>query len=160
MTDAKKSPRSAPAKATAPATASPRFSAEERDAMKQRAKELKAEARASQDREVGERAVRAKIAEMAGPDRAMAERIHEIIRANAPALSPRLWYGMPSYAKDGKILCFFQDAQKFKSRYATFGFSDEADLDDGAMWPTSYALTKLTAADEKRIAALVKQAAR
>jgi len=137
------------------------FTDEERDAMKERAQELKTAARrglraAKAD---GESDVLAKIAEMPGPDRAMAERLHAIIKASAPALTPKLWYGMPAYAKDGKVLCFFQSAQKFKSRYATLGFSDEANLDEGAMWPTSFALTKLTAADEKRIGALVKKAA-
>ena len=101
----------------------------------------------------------AKIAEMPEPDRAMAERLHAIIRASAPALSPKTWYGMPAYTKDGKVVCFFQSADKFKSRYATFGFNDDANLDEGNMWPTSFALTKLTAADEKKIAALVKKAA-
>ena len=126
--------------------------------MKERAQELKAEARASKNRADGERDVLAKIAEMPGPDRAMAKRLHEIVKASAPALSPKTWYGMPAYAKDGKVVCFFQSAEKFKSRYATFGFSDEANLDDGAMWPTSFALKKLTAADEARIGALVKKA--
>jgi uncharacterized protein YdhG (YjbR/CyaY superfamily) len=134
------------------------FTAEEQAAMKERAKELKAEARADRDRAAGERDVLAKIAEMPEPDRAMAERLHAIITASAPALSPRLWYGMPAYAKDGKVVCFFQSAQKFKTRYATFGFSDKANLDDGAMWPTAFALPELTAADEARIAALVKRA--
>ena len=122
--------------------------------MRERAREVKA-ARGKVD---GERDVLAKIAEMPEPDRAMAERLHALIKASAPALSPRTWYGMPAYAKDGKVLCFFQSAQKFKSRYATLGFSDEANLDEGAMWPTSFALKKLTKADEKRIGALVKQA--
>ena len=122
--------------------------------MKERAQELKAEAR----RADGESALLAKIAEMPGPDRAMAERLHAIVKANAPALSPKTWYGMPAYARDGKVVCFFQSAEKFKSRYSTFGFSDEANLDDGAMWPTSFALRELTAADEARIAALVKKA--
>jgi hypothetical protein len=122
--------------------------------MRERAREVKA-ARGKAD---GERDVLAKIAEMPEPDRAMAERLHALIKASAPALSPRTWYGMPAYAKDGKVLCFFQSAQKFKSRYATLGFSDEANLDEGAMWPTSFALKKLTKADEKRIGALVKQA--
>ena len=127
--------------------------------MKERAKELKAEARASKNKADGESDVLAKIAEMPAPDRAMAERLHAIVKANAPGLSPKTWYGMPAYAKDGKVVCFFQSADKFKSRYATLGFSDEANLDDGAMWPTSFALTTLTAADEKKIGALVKQAA-
>ncbi|MGH3079054.1 MAG: iron chaperone [Gaiellaceae bacterium] len=126
--------------------------------MKERAQELKAEARASRNRADGERDVLAKIAEMPAPDRAMAKRLHAIVKASAPALSPKTWYGMPAYAKDGKVVCYFQDAGKFKSRYATFGFSDEANLDEGAMWPTSFALTELTAAEEKRISALVKKA--
>jgi len=136
------------------------FSAEERAAIKARAKELKADARRSPraDKADGERAVLAKIAEMPEPDRALGERLHVIIKANAPALSPRLWYGMPAYAKDGKVVCFFQGAYKFKSRYATFGFNEAANLDDDAMWPTSFALTELTAADEARIGALVKRA--
>jgi uncharacterized protein YdhG (YjbR/CyaY superfamily) len=132
---------------------------EERAAMKERTRELKAEARASRDREAGEKDVLAKIAEMPEPDRAMAERLHAIITASAPALSPKTWYGMPAYAKDGKIVCFFQSAAKFKSRYATFGFDVAANLDEGAMWPVAFALTELTAADEARIAALVKKAA-
>ena len=130
------------------------FTAEERAAMKERAKELKAEA-AKAD---GEKALLEKVAEMKGTDRAMATRLHEIVTAAAPALSPKTWYGMPAYAKDGKVVCYFQSAQKFNSRYATFGFSDDANLDEGAMWPTSFALKELTAADEARIAALVKKA--
>ena len=126
--------------------------------MKERAQELKAEARADRDRADGESDVLAKIAEMPGPDRAMAERIHAIVTASAPALSPKTWYGMPAYAKDGKVVCFFQSAAKFNARYATFGFSDEANLDKGAMWPTSFALKELTAADEAKIGALVKRA--
>jgi uncharacterized protein YdhG (YjbR/CyaY superfamily) len=145
---------------TATGKASQGFTDEERAAMKERAKELKAEARASKNRADGERDVLAKIAEMPGPDRAIAERLHAIIKASAPALSPKTWYGMPAYAKDGKVVCFFQSADKFKSRYATFGFSDEANLDKGAMWPTSFALTKLTAAEEASIGALVKKAVR
>ena len=130
-----------------------RFSDEERAAMKERAQELMV------DRADGESAVLAKIAAMQGPDRAMGERLHAIIKASAPALSPKTWYGMPAYAnKDGKVVCFFQSAQKFKTRYATFGFSDAANLDQGAMWPTTFALTKLTAAEEAKIAALVKKA--
>ena len=148
--------------ATAIDTASKGFPAEERAAMQERARELKAEARrgprAKKNGADGEREVLAKIAEMAEPDRSMAQRLHAIIKAAAPALSPRLWYGMPAYARDGNVVCFFQDAAKFKARYATLGFSDKANLDDGAMWPSSYALTKLTAADEARIAALVKKA--
>jgi hypothetical protein len=136
------------------------FTAEERAAMKERAKELKAAARrgpraAKAD---GESEVLAKIAEMPEPDRALGERLHAIIKASAPGLSPRLWYGMPAYAKDGNIVCFFQSAQKFKTRYATLGFSDKANFDEGAMWPTAFALTELTAADEARIGALVKKA--
>jgi uncharacterized protein YdhG (YjbR/CyaY superfamily) len=130
------------------------FTAEERAAMRERARELKAEAQ----RADGERAVLAKIAEMQGPDRAMAQRLHQIIKASAPALSPKTWYGMPAYAKDGKVLCFFQSAQKFDSRYATFGFSDKANLDEGGMWPTSFALKELTATEEAKISALVKRA--
>ena len=137
------------------------FTGTERAAMKERAKELKAEERANKDRAEGERDVLAKIAEMPESDRAMAERIHAIITASAPALSPKTWYGMPAYAnKDGKVVCFFQAADKFKSRYATFGFNDDANLDEGAMWPTSFALTELTAAGEAKIAALVKKAVR
>jgi hypothetical protein len=136
------------------------FTDEERVAMKERVKEQKAAARRGPraDKADGESAVLAKIAEMPGPDRAMAERLHAVIKASAPALSPRLWYGMPAYAKDGKVVCFFQAAQKFKTRYATLGFSDDANLDEGAMWPSAFALTKLTAADEARIGALVKKA--
>jgi uncharacterized protein YdhG (YjbR/CyaY superfamily) len=130
------------------------FTQEERAAMRERAKELKAEAR----REDGERALLAKIAEMPPADRDLAKRLHEIIKATAPGLSPKTWYGMPAYAKDDKIVCFFQSADKFKSRYATLGFSDQANLDDGAMWPTSFALKKLSTPDEVRIAALVKTA--
>jgi uncharacterized protein YdhG (YjbR/CyaY superfamily) len=127
--------------------------------MKERAQELKAEARRGpRAKKDGEGDVLAKIAEMKGPDRAMAKRLHAIVKASAPALSPRTWYGMPAYAKDGKVVCYFQSAQKFKSRYSTFGFSDEANLDKGAMWPTSFALKELTAAEEKKIGALVKKA--
>ncbi len=134
------------------------FTDEEKAAMKERAQELKAEARANKDRAAGESDVLAKIAEMREPDRAMAKRLHAIITASAPALSPKTWYGMPAYAKDGKVVCFFQSAEKFQSRYATFGFSDEANLDEGAMWPTSFALKELTAAEEAKIGALVKKA--
>jgi uncharacterized protein YdhG (YjbR/CyaY superfamily) len=134
------------------------FTPEERAAMKERARELKAEARANKSRADGESDVLAKIAEMHGPDRAMAKRLHAIVKASAPALSPKTWYGMPAYAKDGKVVCYFQSAQKFNSRYATFGFSDAANLDEGAMWPTSFALKELTAADEARIGALVEKA--
>jgi uncharacterized protein YdhG (YjbR/CyaY superfamily) len=136
------------------------FTDEERAAMRERAEELKAAARRGPraGKADGESDVLAKIAEMPEPDRAMANRLHAIIKASAPALSPRLWYGMPAYAKDGKVVCFFQSAAKFKSRYATFGFNDPANLDEGAMWPTSFALKELTTADEARIAALVKKA--
>ena len=154
MKDTQKSAKST----TATDKTSKGFTAEERAAMKERAKELKAEARANKDKAEGERDVLAKIAEMPGSDRAMAERLHAVIKASAPVLSPKTWYGMPAYAKDGKIVCFFQSADKFKARYATFGFSDEAKLDEGAMWPNAFALTKLTAADEKRIGDLVKKA--
>ncbi|XVQ10712.1 iron chaperone [Spirillospora sp. CA-255316] len=137
------------------------FTDEERAAMKEHAQELKKSARRSPGKAKadGERDIREKIAEMPEADRVLAERVHEIIRTAAPALVPKLWYGMPAYAKDGKVLCFFQAAQKFKSRYATFGFNDIANLDEGTMWPTSFALTELTADNEARIAALVKQAA-
>ena len=136
------------------------FTDEERVAMKERIQELKAAARRGPraDKADGESAVLAKIAEMPEPDRAMAERLHAIIKASAPALSPRTWYGMPAYAMDGKVVCFFQSAQKFKTRYASFGFSDAANLDEGAMWPTAFALERLTAAEEARIGALVKKA--
>ncbi len=130
------------------------FTDEERAAMKERAQELKAAA----GRADGETALLAKIAEMPGPDRAIAKRLHAIIKASAPALSPKTWYGMPAYAKDDKVVCFFTPASKFKSRYATFGFNDDANLDEGAMWPTSFALKELTAAEEAKIAALVKKA--
>jgi uncharacterized protein YdhG (YjbR/CyaY superfamily) len=135
------------------------FTAEERAAMRERAKELKAEERANKNRAAGESAVLAKIAEMRGADRAMAERLHAIVKASAPDLSPKTWYGMPAYAnKDGKVVCFFQSARKFDARYATLGFSDEANLDEGAMWPVSFALKELGAAEEARIAELVKRA--
>jgi uncharacterized protein YdhG (YjbR/CyaY superfamily) len=150
-----------PARST-PATGekSEGFTDEERAAMQERARELKAEARRSPraDKADGESDVLAKIAEMPEPDRAMASRLHAIIKASAPALSPKLWYGMPAYARDGKVVCFFQGAQKFGARYATLGFSDQARLDDGAMWPTSFALKELTEAVEARIEALVKKA--
>ena len=150
MTDTQKSAKST----TATDKKFEGLSAEERAAMKERAQELKAEAR----RADGEKALLAKIAEMPEPDRAMAERLHAIIKASAPALSPKTWYGMPAYAKDGKVLCYFTPASKFKERYATFGFNATANLDEGTMWPTSFALTELTAADEARIGALVKKA--
>ncbi|MGH2681718.1 MAG: iron chaperone [Actinomycetota bacterium] len=145
---------------TASGKKSKAFTDEERAAMKERAQELKAEARRRPraDKADGESAVLAKIAEMSEPDRTMGERLHAIIKASAPALSPKTWYGMPAYAKDGEVVCFFQSAQKFKSRYATLGFSDEAKLDKGAMWPTSFALKELTTAEEARIGALVKNA--
>ena len=156
MSDTQKSAKST----TATSKTFEGFTDEERGAMKERAKELKAAARRGprSDKADEERAVLAKIAEMPEPDRAMAERLHAIIKASAPALSPRLWYGQPAYAKDGKVLCFFQPADKFNTRYATFGFNDTANLDEGTMWPTAFALTELTAADEARIGALVKKA--
>ena len=140
--------------------ASQGFTDEERAAMKERAQELKTAARRRPraGKADGEDDVLAKIAEMPEPDRAMAEQLHALIKASAPALSPRTWYGMPAYAMDGKVVCFFQSAQKFKTRYATFGFSDTANLDEGSMWPTAFALKKLTAAEEARISALVKKA--
>jgi len=142
-----------PKKATRKSAKGTGFSDEERAAMKERAQELMV------NKADGESAVLAKIAAMQGPDRAMGERLHAIIKASAPALSPKTWYGMPAYAnKDGKVVCFFQSAQKFKTRYATVGFSDAAHLDEGAMWPTTFALTKLTAAEEAKIAALMKKA--
>jgi uncharacterized protein YdhG (YjbR/CyaY superfamily) len=135
------------------------FTDEEKAAMKERAKELKAEARASKNKEEGENAALAAIAAMPEPDRGMAKRLHEIIKANAPSLSPKTWYGMPAYAdKDGNVICFFQNASKFNARYATLGFNDKAKLDEGAMWPTSFALKELNGAEEARIAALVKKA--
>jgi uncharacterized protein YdhG (YjbR/CyaY superfamily) len=136
------------------------FTDEERAAMKERAQELKAAGRGGgrAAKADGEKAVQAKIAEMPKPDRAMAKRLHALIKDSAPVLSPRTWYGMPAYAKDGKVVCYFQSAHKFKSRYATFGFSDDANLDEGAMWPTSFALKELTAAEEAKIGALVKKA--
>jgi len=145
---------------TATGTTSEGFSDEERAAMKEHAQELKTAARRGRRaaKADGETDVLAKIAEMPESDRLLGERLHAVIKASAPALSPRTWYGMPAYAKDGKVVCFFQPAQKFKTRYATFAFSDEANLDDGAMWPTAFAVTELTAADEARIGALVKKA--
>ena len=141
---------------TRTSTSSKGFTADERAAMKERAKELKAEA-AKAD---GEKQLLEKVAELKGADKAMAKRLHELVMAAAPSLSPKTWYGMPAWAKDGKILCFFQPADKFDARYATFGFNDGANLDQGTMWPTAWALTKLTPADEKKITALVKKAAR
>lgn len=145
------SPRKKPQKPTG-------FTAEEKAAMKERVKELKADARAKKDRAAGESDVLAKIAEMAPSDRALAEQLHAIIKASAPVLAPKTWYGMPAYARDGKVVCFFQSAQKFKTRYATLGFMHEANLDDGAMWPTAFALKEMTAAEERKITALVKKA--
>jgi uncharacterized protein YdhG (YjbR/CyaY superfamily) len=136
------------------------FTDEERAAMKARAQEMKAEARANKGKADGETDVLAAIAAMPEPDRAMAKRLHEIIKASAPALSPKTWYGMPAYARDGKVVCFFQSAQKFKTRYASFGFSDAANLDEGALWPVAFALKELTVAEEARIVALVKKAVR
>jgi uncharacterized protein YdhG (YjbR/CyaY superfamily) len=143
---------------TAKGRTSKGFTEDERAAMKARARELKAEERASKNRAEGERDLLAAIDAMGEPDRALAKRLHAIVEANAPALWPKTWYGMPAYAKDGKIVCFFKSAEKFNSRYATFGFEEAANLDQGAMWPTSFALTELTAADEKKIGALVKKA--
>lgn len=134
------------------------FTAEEKAAMKERAKELKKAARAEEDRAAGEKDILEKIAEMEEPDRSMAERVHEIVTANAPDLMPRTWYGMPAYSKDGNVICFFQSAEKFKARYATLGFNDRANLDDGAMWPVAYAVKELTPAVEEKITALVKKA--
>jgi uncharacterized protein YdhG (YjbR/CyaY superfamily) len=145
------------AKRTGASKKSTGLTEDERAAMKERLRELKAEGRRGSKAD-GESDLLAKIAEMPGPDRAKAERVHEIIKASAPDLSPKTWYGMPAYAKDGKVVCFFQSAHKFKSRYATLGFSDTANLDEGAMWPTSFALMELTAAEEAKIAALVKKA--
>jgi uncharacterized protein YdhG (YjbR/CyaY superfamily) len=150
MTDRQKSARSTAAKDKKKFEG---LTDEERGAMKERVKELKA------DKADGESELLAKLAEMQEPDRVLGERLHAIVKANAPTLSARTWYGMPAYAKDGKVVCFFQPAQKFKTRYATLGFNDPAKLDDGTMWPTAFALTKLTAADERRIGALVKKAA-
>jgi uncharacterized protein YdhG (YjbR/CyaY superfamily) len=148
-------------KRTMKRTASKGFTAEERAAMRERATELRSAERAGKTREAGERAVLEKIGQMPKPDRTMAERIHAIVTATAPGLAPRTWYGMPAYAnEDGKVVCFFTPASKFKERYATFGFNADANLDEGTMWPTSWALTELTPADEKKIAALVKKAVR
>ena len=151
------SPKKAPRKSAGSATG---FSDEERAAMKERARELKAEGRANRGRAEGENDVLAKIAEMEGGDRAMATRIHALIKAAAPDLAPKTWYGMPAYARDGKVICFFQSGKKFGARYATLGFSDTALLDDGAMWPVGFALKQLTAAEEARITALVEKAVR
>jgi uncharacterized protein YdhG (YjbR/CyaY superfamily) len=153
-----KSAKSAAKNSSATGKTSKGFTAEEKAAMRNRAQELKAEARANKDKAEGESAVLAAIAAMQEPDRAMAKRLHAIIKASAPGLSPKTWYGMPAYAKDGQVVCFFQTAQKFKTRYSTFGFNDAANLDEGAMWPVAFALKELTAADEARIGALVKKA--
>jgi uncharacterized protein YdhG (YjbR/CyaY superfamily) len=150
---AKKSSRQAAKKTIRKASSG--FTAEEKAAMRERTRELKAAASGAD----GESEVLAKIAEMSNPDRAMAERIHAIVKASAPGLSPKTWYGMPAYAKDGKVVCFFQPAEKFKARYSTLGFNDKANLDEGDMWPTAFAVKELTATDEKKIAALVKKAA-
>ena len=158
-TPATKSTQKSAKSAAARSKTSKGFTDDERAAMKARAQELKAEARASKDRAEGERDLLAAIAAMKGPDRAMAKRLHAIVEASAPDLWPKTWYGMPAYAKDGKVVCFFQPAQKFKSRYATFGFNDTANLDKGAMWPTAFALMELTAADEAKLGALVRRAA-
>jgi uncharacterized protein YdhG (YjbR/CyaY superfamily) len=155
---AKTPTQKAAGRAAAAGAAADGFTDEERAAMRERARELKAAARSGAAAASDESAVLAKIAEMPAPDRALGERLHAIIRACAPSLSPRLWYGMPAYARDGKVVCFFQGASKFKSRYATLGFSDTATLDEGRMWPTAFALTELTAADEATIAALVRRA--
>ncbi len=153
---AKKDPQKSATRTTATGKTSKGFTDEERAAMKERAQELKAAAGKAE----GESAVLAKIAAMREPDRAMGRRLHAIVKASAPSLSPKLWYGMPAYAKDGKVVCFFQDAQKFKTRYATFGFNDSANLDEGGLWPVAFALKELTAAEEARIGALVKKAVR
>ena len=158
MNERKGATRQAKPKSAEGATASGGFTAEERAAMKARAKEMKAEARANQDRAAGESDVLAAIGAMLEPDRTMAQRLHALIKASAPDLWPKTWYGMPAYARDGKVVCFFQSAQKVNARYATLGFNDAANLDDGAMWPTSYALKELTAAEEEKIGALVKKA--
>ena len=159
--DEKKASRKAPkvaSAAKAPRQPAEGFTAEEREAMKERARELKTAARGSASRADGEREVLARIAGMTEPDRTMASRLHAVVLAAAPELVPRLWYGMPAYAKSGKVLCYYQSGRKFKTRYSTFGFSDEARLDAGRLWPTAFALAELTAAEEVEIAALVKRA--
>lgn len=153
-----KAPGKSPSRTKKGKTAAAGFSAEERAAMRERARELKAEARRAQDRAAGETDVLARIDEMAEPDRSLAQRLHALITAHAPVLNPRTWYGMPAYARDGKVVCFFQGAGKFGSRYATLGFSDQARLDDGHMWPTAFAVTMLGKAEEARIVALLKAA--
>ena len=157
---AKKGTQKSAKSTTASGKTSKGFTADERAAMKARAQELKAEARGKKSREDGEREVLAAIAAMKGTDRAMAKRVHAIIKDSAPTLSPKTWYGMPAYAKDDKVVCFFQSAEKFKARYASFGFNDAANLDKGAMWPVAFALKELTATEEAKIAALVKKAVR
>jgi uncharacterized protein YdhG (YjbR/CyaY superfamily) len=157
---ARKATQKSAKSATATNKTSKGFTDDERAAMKARAQELKAEARGKKSREAGEREVLAAIAAMKGTDRVMAKRIHAIIKDSAPTLSPKTWYGMPAYAKDDKVVCFFQSAEKFKARYASFGFNDAANLDKGAMWPVAFALKELTATEEAKIAALVKKAAR
>jgi uncharacterized protein YdhG (YjbR/CyaY superfamily) len=159
MSPAKKTAQKSTKSKTATAKSSGAFTADERAAMKARAQEQKAEARASKNKADGERALLEAIAGMKGRDRAMAKRVHAIVTASAPELWPKTWYGMPAYARDGKVVCFFQDAAKFNARYATLGFNDSANLDDGAMWPVAYALNELTATEEKKIAALVRKAA-
>jgi uncharacterized protein YdhG (YjbR/CyaY superfamily) len=158
MTKKKKSTRKSAKSAAGSGTKFKGFTDEERLAMKERAQELKAEARANKNKADGERDVLAKIAEMPEPDCAMARRLHAIIKASAPALSPKTWYGMPAYAKDDKVVCFFQSARKFNTRYSSFGFNDAANLDEGAMWPVAFALKELTATAEAKISALVKKA--
>ena len=158
MKPAAKATRTSVISATATRKTSRVFSDEERLAIQERAKEVKAAAARGANKADEESAVLAKIAELKAPDRAMAQRLHAVIKASAPELSPKLWYGMPAYAKDGKIVCFFQSAQKFKTRYATFGFSDQANLDEGGMWPNSFALNKLTAVEEATIRSLVRKA--
>jgi uncharacterized protein YdhG (YjbR/CyaY superfamily) len=160
MKPAKKGTQKPPKSTTVAGKKPTGFTDEERDAMRERVQELKADARRGTraGRAEGESTVLAKIAALPPPDRALAERLHAIIKANAPALSPKTWYGMPAYAKDGNVVCFFQSAQKFKTRYATLGFSDKANLDEGHMWPTAFALNEFTAAEEAKIAALVKKA--
>lgn len=162
MKPAKKGTQKSPKSTTATGEKPTGFTGEELAAMKERVQELKADAGRGRpaDKADGESAVLAKIAALPQPDRAIAERVHAIVKANAPALSPKTWYGMPAYAKDGNVVCFFQSAQKFKTRYATLGFSDKANLDEGHMWPTTFALKELTAAEEARIGALVKKAVR
>ncbi|MGA8595089.1 MAG: DUF1801 domain-containing protein [Bryobacteraceae bacterium] len=157
MKPAKKVTKKSPKSTTATGKKPKGFTDEELGAMRERLQELKSDDRRA-DKADGESAVLAKIAALPQPDRAMGERLHAIIKANAPALSPKTWYGMPAYAKDGNVVCFFQSAQKFKTRYATLGFSDKANLDEGHMWPTAFALKELTAAEEAKICALVKKA--